>query len=69
MEIILLLIYLYMGYKAIMYLRVALLNQTAIFYSNTGAFYFTQFTYAFFCGWIMIPLALLIRLLSGKTSN
>lgn len=60
MEIILMLLYMYLGYKANMYLRWTLLGQQFIIYGDVGNFYLSQYMWGFLIGWITIPLAIIV---------
>ena len=60
MEFVLMLLYMYLGYKANMYLRWALLGQQYIIYGDTGDFCLSQCMWGFLIGWFTIPLAIIV---------
>ena len=65
-ELIIFVIYIYAGVKAIYYLKYHILNTRAEIYSNTGDYIISRIIWALLLGWVAIPLALLHRVLTQK---
>ena len=64
-------LYIFLGYNANQYLRRHLLGQVGVIYFDTGRYILKEIFYAFFLGFITIPLAVIVflfrSLLSGKS--
>ena len=60
MDYLLILLYVFLGYQANMYLRRTLLGQVGVIYYNTGRYYVGQILWAVMLGWITIPVAIIV---------
>lgn len=66
MEILIILLYFYLGDKANYYLKYHVLNRRAEIYTDTGGYIVSRCIWAAVLGWATIPVALLHKIFLNK---
>ena len=62
-EMLIFIVYLYAGDRAIYYLKYHILNTRAELYSNTGDYIISRIIWALLLGWVAIPLTFLHKMM------